>query len=452
VMMLSIKLNSSVFLSLKNTLEICKRGFIASRTLQNSHEIEKKPKPLEGIRVLELGQLIAGPFCGTILGYYGAEVIKVEPPKWGDPLRVWRHLDTDGTSPWYRSMARNKKSCEIDLKTVEGRKLVNQLADKSDVLIENFRPGTMEKWGLGPDELYKTNPSLVYVRISGYGQTGPYAKKPGYASVCEAMAGFRYINGFPNQAPVRPNISLGDSVAGLTAALGAVMSLLARNKLSSNANLITGQVVDVAIYESMFNMMEGILPEYDRFGEVRQPSGTTVTGIVPTNAYICSDQKYVIIGGNGDSIYKRLMRTAGREDLVTKEYETNKDRVKHQKLIDKAISDWTITLTSKQVLEKLEKVNVPCGSIYNIEDIVNDDHVKERKLIEITRVGKNKSDGGYDLKIPALTPKLESTPGETMWAGSDLGEHNHEIFINFLGLKDDDVKKMQDDGIIGKTM
>ncbi|CAG8738556.1 11186_t:CDS:2, partial [Funneliformis caledonium] len=339
----------------KNKVGVYKRGFIASRTLQNAHESEKKPKPLEGIRVLELGQLVAGPFCGKILGYYGAEVIKVEPPKLGDPLRVWRHLDTDGTSPWYRSLARNKKSCEIDLKTVEGRKLVSQLADKSDVLIENFRPGTMEKWGLGPDELYKTNPSLVYVRISGYGQTGPYAKKPGYASVCEAMAGFRYINGFPNQAPVRPNISLGDSVAGLTAALGAVMSLLARNKLSSNANLKTGQVVDVAIYESMFNMMEGILPEFDRFGEVRQPSGTTVTGIVPTNAYICSDQKYVIIGGNGDSIYKRLMRTAGREDLATEEYETNKERVKHQKLIDEAISDWTKTLTSKQVLEKLEK-------------------------------------------------------------------------------------------------
>jgi crotonobetainyl-CoA:carnitine CoA-transferase CaiB-like acyl-CoA transferase len=247
-------------------------------------------------------------------------------------------------------------------------------------------------------------------------------------------------------------MSLGDSVAGLTAAFGVVMGLLARNKLSLNDNSVTGQVIDVAIYESMFNMMEGILPEYDRFGEIRQPSGTTVTGIVPTNAYLCSDGKYVIIGGNGDSIYKRLMQAARREDLTTNEYATNKDRVKHQGLIDGAISDWTKTLTSNQVLEKLEKVNVPCGSIYNIEDIVNDNHVKERKLIETIRVGKNKNDGGYDLKIPAITPKLESTPGKTLWAGPDLGEHNHEVFISLLGLKEDDVKKLQDGGIIGKTI
>jgi len=266
------------------------------------------------------------------------------------------------------------------------------------------------------------------------------------------MAGFRYINGFPNQAPVRQNISLGDSVAGLTAAFGVVMSLLARNKLSSNANSITGQVVDVAIYESMFNMMEGILPEYDRFGEIRQPSGTTVTGIVPTNSYLCSDGKYVVVGGNGDSIYKRLMQAAGREDLTTEEYATNKDRVKNQELIDGAISEWTKTLTSKQVLEKLEKADVPCGNIYNIEDIANDDHVKERKLIETIRVGKNKSNGGYDLKVPAFTPKLESTPGETLWAGPDLGEHNREVFISLLELKENDIKKLQDGGIIGKTL
>ncbi|GBC01209.1 hypothetical protein RclHR1_00410036 [Rhizophagus clarus] len=448
------KLDSTVFSSIKNSknkLGFFKRGLEASRKLQITKENEKRPKPLKGIRVLELGQLIAGPFCGTILGYYGAEVIKVETPKSGDPLRIWRHLDADGISPWFRSLARNKKSCEINLRTAEGKKLVGQLANKSDVLIENFRPGTMEKWGLGPDELYKTNPSLIYTRVSGYGQTGPLAAKPGYASVCEAMAGFRYINGFPNQAPVRPNISLGDSVAGLTAALGVVMGLLARNKVSSCDNLITGQVVDVAIYESMFNMMEGILPEYDRFGEIRQPSGTTVTGIVPTNAYLCSDGKYVIIGGNGDSIYKRLMQAAGRDDLTTEKFATNKDRVKYQELIDGAISEWTKTLTSKQVIEKLEKVDVPCGSIYNIDDIANDDHVKERKLIETVRVGKNKSNG-YDLKVPAFAPKLESTPGETLWAGPDLGEHNREVFINLLELKEHDIKKLQDGGIIGKTL
>ncbi|CAJ0628068.1 14046_t:CDS:10 [Entrophospora sp. SA101] len=362
---------------------------------------ESKFKPLDGIRVLELGQ------------------IKVEPPKTGDPLRVWRHLDIDGVSPWFRSMGRNKKSCEINL------------PDSSDILIENFRPGTMEKWNLGPDELSKTNPSLIYTRVSGYGQTGPYALKPGYASVCEAMAGFRHINGFPNQPPVRPNISLGDSVAGLTAALGSVMGLLARDKIKSNTvdtMMITGQVIDVAIYESMFNMMEGILPEYDRFGEIRQPSGTTVTGIVPTNAYQCSDSKYVIIGGNGDSIYKRLMEAAGRIDLTGEKYATNKQRVKHQQLIDDAINNWTKTLTSKQVIESLEQVGVPCGGIYNIKDIVNDEHVKERELLEVVKVGGNNSDNGWNLKIPAITPKLTSTPGKTNWAGPDLGQHNKEIF------------------------
>lgn len=220
-------------------------------------------KPLAGIRVLELGQLIAGPFCGSILGYYGAEVIKIEPPHIGDPLRIWRHLDSDGTSPWFRSMARNKKSVCIDLKTESGRALVKRLAEQSDVLIENFKPGTMEKWGLGPDDL--DNKKLIYTRISGYGQTGPYSKRPGYASVCEGMGGFRFVNGHPGQPPVRPNMSLGDSLAGLHAALGVLLGLVAKNKLPAEKS---GQVVDVAIYESMLNMMESVVPEYDRFNEV----------------------------------------------------------------------------------------------------------------------------------------------------------------------------------------
>ncbi|CAG8648471.1 23458_t:CDS:10, partial [Cetraspora pellucida] len=401
--------------------------------------------PLDGIRVLELGQLIAGPFCGTILGYYGAEVIKVEPPGTGDPIRVWRKIDIDGVSPWFRSIGRNKKSCEINLRTEGGRKLVRQLADKCDVLIENFRPGTMEKWGLGPNELYKTNPSLIYTRVSGFGQTGPYASKPGFASVCEGMAGFRYITGFPDMPPVRQNISLGDSVAGLTAAFGTVIGLLARNKITSNTK--TGQVIDVAIYESIFNLMEGILPEYDRFGEIRQPSGTSVTGIVPTNVYPCADSKYVIIGGNGDAIYKRLMKVVGREDLTTAEYETNKERVKHGEMIDNAISDWTRTCTSKEVVEKLEKAEVPCGYIYNIKDIVEDEHVQERDLLETVHVA-NTDKEGWDLKIPAIPPKLTSTPGETKWAGPDLGQHNREILFDILGLAEADVKKLQKEGIV----
>ncbi|CAG8607579.1 6105_t:CDS:2 [Paraglomus brasilianum] len=406
------------------------------------------PKPLEGIRVLELGQLIAGPFCATMLGYFGAEVIKVEPPESGDPIRVWRHIDSDGVSPWYRSIARNKKSCEINLRTEEGRSLVKDLANKSDVLIENFRPKTMEKWGLGPDVLYETNPGLIYTRVSGYGQTGPYAMKPGYASVCEAMAGFRYINGYPNSAPVRPNISLGDSVAGLTAAFGTVLSLLAKQRLSHTQRK-SGQTIDVSIVESMFNMTEGILPEYDRFKTIRQPSGTTVTGIVPTNAYPCKDGKYVIIGANGDSIYKRLMIAANREDLTTEEYATNKERVKRQEEIDDAISAWTKELTSREVLESLEKANVPSGSIYNIEDFVNDPHVVERNICEDVKVG---GQDGWNVKIPAIPPKLEETPGESNWAGPDLGQHNREIFMDMLGLSSQQVKQYQKAGIVGKTL
>ncbi|CAG8459470.1 2527_t:CDS:10 [Diversispora eburnea] len=447
-MMLRSK-NLSTFFGIKK-IEIKNVIGFLDTNVQNVRYYSHTPKPLEGIRVLELGQLIAGPFCGTILGYYGAEVIKIEPPEMGDPIRIWRKIDIDGIGPWFRSIGRNKKSCEINLRTEEGIKLARQLADKSDVLIENFRPGVMEKWGLGPDELYKTNPSLIYTRVSGFGQTGPYAKKPGFASVCEAMAGYRYINGFPGQPPVRQNISMGDSIAGLTAAFGTVMGLLARNKLASNA--ISGQVIDVAIYESIFNMMEGILPEYDRFGEIRQPSGTSVTGIVPTNAYPCSDSKNVIIGGNSDTIYKRLMKVIGREDLATEQYATNKERVQHKDLIDNAISDWSRKHTSKEVIEKLEKDNIPCGPIYNIQDIVEDEHVQSRGILETVRVNENKENGGWDLKIPAITPKLSATPGETIWAGPDLGQHNREILMDILGLEEKEIKKLQDNKIIGKTL
>lgn len=241
-------------------------------------------------------QLLAGPFAGSTLGYYGAEVIKIEPPIGGDPLRGWRGLDKDGVSPWFRSLGRNKKSVAVDLRNPEGRKIVRELADTADVLIENFKPGTLEKWGMSPDELLKTNPSLVMARVSGYGQTGPYSSKAGYASVCEAMAGFRYVTGFPGGAPVRPNISMGDTVAGLHAVVGILLGLLSRNKIGAGKGS-GGQVVDVAIYEAVFNLMEGVVPEYDRLGNTREPSGTTVTGIVPTNAYLCKDGKYVIIGG-----------------------------------------------------------------------------------------------------------------------------------------------------------
>ena len=269
-------------------------------------------RPLDGVRVLELGQLIAGPLAGCILAYFGAEVIKIEPPEKGDPLRVWRILE-QGTSLWWRSLGRNKKCITLNLYTEKGRHIARQLVDRVDILVENFRPGTLEKWGLGPEELKQTNPGLIYARISGYGQTGHYASRPGFASVCEGIGGFRYINGFPGAPPVRPNLSLGDTLAGLHAVLGILLAYIQRRKPGQGV----GQVVDVAIYEAVFNMLEAVVPEYDGAGVVREPSGSTLTGIVPTNTYRCRDGKYVIIGGNGDSIFQRLMRTAGRPEMAT---------------------------------------------------------------------------------------------------------------------------------------
>ncbi len=300
------------------------------------HDTPTAPRrPLTGVRVLELGQLLAGPFAGTLLAYYGAEVIKVEPPGKGDQIRRWRVLKND-TSLWWRSLGRNKKCITLDLRSECGQALASRLVARSDVLVENFRPGTLEGWGLGPEQLNALNPELIVARVSGYGQTGPYAARPGYASVCEGIGGFRHINGFPGGPPVRPNLSLGDTLAGFHAAFGVLLALLARR------NGEAGQVVDVALYESVFNMLEGVVPEYAGAGVVREPSGSTLTGIVPTNTYPCSDGKYVIIGGNGDSIYKRLMTAIGRADLADDPRLAHNDgRVAHEQEIDAAISAWT---------------------------------------------------------------------------------------------------------------
>ncbi|KAI8094608.1 CAIB/BAIF family [Thamnidium elegans] len=407
----------------------------------------KVTKPLEGIRVLELGQLVAGPFCGSILGYYGAEVIKIEPPTIGDPLRIWRNLDQDGQSTWSRSLSRNKKSVCIDLRTKEGRCLIKRLAEESDVLIENFKPGTMEKWGLGPEDIYPTNPKLIYTRISGYGQTGPYSKRPGYASVCEGMGGFRFINGHSGQPPVRPNMSLGDSLAGLHAALGVLLGLVAKNKLGQAQAERTGQVVDVAIYESMLNMMEGVIPEYDRFNQIRQPSGTTVTGIVPTNTYPCNDGKHVIIGGNGDSIYVRLMNAIGRSDLTGEKYKVNADRVKHQLVIDGAIAAWTSDHTTDQVLKVMEEASVPAGKIYDAKDIIEDEHVIARGMVQDVTIGSKEDGRGWNLKIPGMSPVMGTTPGSTEWAGPDLGAHTDEVLMDLLGLTRSEIEKLETNGV-----
>ncbi len=396
-------------------------------------------RPLDGFRVLEVGQLLAGPFVGSMLGYYGADVIKVEAPGDGDPIRKWRELDEDGTSYWWRSLGRNKKCITANLRTAEGRDIVRRLAEKSDVIVENFRPGTMEKWALGPDDFKESNPGLIYARISGYGQTGPYASRPGFASVCEGIGGFRYVNGFPGGPPVRPNLSIGDTLAGLHSALGIVMACVHRLKDPEGR----GQVIDTALYEAVFNLLEGVVPEYDGAGVIREPSGSTLTGIVPTNTYRCTDGKYIIIGANGDSIFKRLAEKMGRPDMAADpRYADNAGRVQHEEELDATISAWTESMDSETALTRLEEARVPSGPIYSVADMFVDEHFKARGLFEEVSVN------GKTLKIPGMVPKLSRTPGRTDWAGPEVGAYNKEILGGLLGIADDDLKKLQDDGII----
>jgi crotonobetainyl-CoA:carnitine CoA-transferase CaiB-like acyl-CoA transferase len=400
--------------------------------------VKSARRPLEGVRVIEVGQLIAGPFAGCLLAYFGAEVIKLEPPGTGDPLRGWRVVE-DGTSLWWRSLGRNKKSVTLDLKQPEGRDLARRLIDSADVLIENFRPGVMEGWELGPDTVKQTNPRLVYARISGFGQTGPYAKKPGFASVCEGMSGFRYVNGFPDQAPVRPNLSIGDTIAGLHAALGIALALFECERHGER----NGQVVDVALYESMFNLMEAVIPEFDGAGVVREPSGTTVTGIVPTNTYRCRDGKYVVIGGNGDSIFKRLMEVAGYPEMASDpRMATNAGRVEHRETIDAALADWCGTQNSAHILARLEEARVPAGPIYNVADMFADPHFNERGLFEQVEIN------GKPLKIPAILPRLADTPGRTDWPGPALGSHTEEILQEVLGVDQATFSSLKASGVI----
>jgi len=396
-------------------------------------------RPLDGIRVIEAGQLLAGPFAGGLLAYYGAEVIKVEPPGGGDPLRHWRVLDEDGTSFWWRSLGRNKKCITANLRTDEGRNLVRRLVEKSDVLIENFRPGRMEKWGLGPEDFEDSNPGLVYARISGYGQDGPYAPRPGFASVCEGMGGIRYVNGLPGERPMRMNLSMGDSLAGLHTAFGIVMACLHRVKDPDHR----GQVIDTALYESVFNMMEGAIPEYDGAGVIREPSGSTITGIVPTNTYLCADGKYIIIGANGDSIFKRLCEAMGRSDMASDpQLADNAGRVVKEVEIDEVIAGWTGSLDSVTALQLLEDARVPSGPIYNVADMVNDEHFKARGMFEEVEVN------GGRLKIPAMVPKLSKTPGRTDWAGGEVGDFNDEVYADLLGLSADEMTQLKERGAI----
>lgn len=386
------------------------------------------PRPLDGVRVLELGQLMAGPYAGTLLGYFGADVVKVEPPGTGDPVRGWRVLDDDGTSLWWRSLARNKRCVVLDLRTEEGRDAARRLALRADVLIENFRPGTMERWGLGPDELRAAHPGLIYARVSGYGQTGPYAHRPGFAAVCEAVGGLRYVTGRPGEVPLRSNLSLGDTLAALHCALGVLLALVHRQRAPAGAAPAAGQVVDTSILESVFGMLESAVPEYDRRGVVREPSGTTITGVVPTGAYACRDGRHVVIGANGDSIFQRLMAAVGRGDLAADPgLATNAGRVPRAAEIDRAIEGFTRQHTADEVLRRMEAAAVPCGPIHSVADLMRDPHVAARGMVEHADVG------GRPLALPAIFPRLSATPGRTDWAGPELGAHTEQVLRDWLG-------------------
>lgn len=417
--------------------------------------------PLAGVTVVEMGQLIAGPFCGQMLAWFGATVIKIEAPGKGDPLRTWRALDSDGTSYWWRSHARNKHSVTIDLNQSSGRDLVSQLLTQADILVENFRPGKMESWGLGPDDLKQLNPSLVITRVSGYGQDGPYRSQPGFASACEAIGGFRYVNGFPDRPPVRPNLSLGDTLAGMHAVIGTLLALYNRDQRDDQA----GQVVDVSIMESVFNMLEGVVPEYSGAGLVREPSGSTLTGIVPTNTYLCRDGKYVVIGGNGDTIFKRLMTAAGRSDMANDErLANNPGRVANEKEIDAVLQDWASAQDSADLLAKLAEAEVPSGPIYSVADMFEDEHYRARGLFERVSYGNdadasnvgqkdlsspsNAATASSTLEIPALHPRLSDTPGRTEWAGPELGADTELILGSLLGLSTEQLNDLKASGVI----
>jgi len=377
-------------------------------------------KPLERLKVIELGQLIAGPFAGKFFSEFGAEVIKVEPPE-GDPLRKWRKLH-QGTSLWWYVQNRNKRSVTVDLRTPEGQEVVRRIARDADIVIENFRPGTLEKWGLGYERLAAENPGLVMLRLSGFGQTGPYRDQAGFGAIGESMGGLRYVTGFPDRPPVRPNLSIGDALASLHGVIGVMMALHHRNSNGGRSSG-RGQVIDVALYEAVFNMMEGALPEYDLFGEARERTGSNLTGIVPSNTYLTRDAQHVVIGANADSIFKRLMKVIGREDLANDpSLADNAGRAKRGEELDAVIGKWTAKYDAADVVGTLNAAQVPSGKIYSMADIARDEQYLARDMIRQVRLKD-----GTPLKVPGIVPKLSATPGDIEWSGPELGEHTATV-------------------------
>ena len=396
-------------------------------------------RPLEGLRVLELGSLIAGPFATRLLADFGAEVIKVETPGEGDPLRTWRYVDAQtGMSLWWALQSRNKKLITLNLKHAEGLALAKRLAAASDILVENFRPGMLEKLGLGPEVLHELNPGLILVRVSGFGQTGPSRDQPGFGSVGEAMGGIRYITGEPDQTPVRPNISLGDSLAALYAVIGALMALRARDLRGK------GQVVDVALYEAVFSLLESTLPEYDVAGIIRERAGASLPGIAPSNTYRTGDGSYIVIGGNSDAIFKRLMRLIGRPELAENpRYWTNKERAEHAAELDALIEGWTQHYPLREILLRLKEAQIPAGPIYSIADIANDEQYRAREMILPAQI-----EGIGTVAMPGLVPKLSQTPGEIEWYGGALGTHNEEVYSELLSISPEEIERLARQGVI----
>jgi formyl-CoA transferase len=406
------------------------------------------PGPLAGLKVIELGQLIAGPFAAKTLSDFGAEVIKIEAPAsaaggGGDPLRRWRLLK-DGTSVWWQVQSRNKRSLALNLKAPEAQDIVRQLAAEADVLIENFRPGTMEEWGLGPDALLQLNPGLIMLRISGYGQTGPYRDRAGFGVVAEAMGGLRHLTAEPGRVPVRVGVSIGDTLAALHGVIGILMALHHRHSTAGkDAPKGRGQVIDVALYEAVFNCMESLLPEYSAFGVVRGPAGSALPGIAPTNAYRCKDDSYALIAGNGDSIFKRLMKLIGRDDLgEDPTLADNAGRVLRVAELDQAIGAWSSQHGVEAVLAALDKAGVPAGRIYTVADIAADPHYQARGMLETVRM-----DDGSALAVPGIVPKLSLTPGQQRRNAPALGQDTAAI-LREMGLSPEQIAELIRRGVV----
>ncbi|HQS21852.1 MULTISPECIES: CoA transferase [unclassified Acidovorax] len=398
------------------------------------HDIS--PAALAGVRVVEMGQLIAGPFCGKTLGEFGADVIKIEAPETGDPLRNWR-LIKEGTSVWWQVQSRNKRSVALDLRQKEGQAIARQLIAEADVLIENFRPGTLEGWGMSPQELHQLNPGLVMLRISGYGQTGPYRDLPGFGAIGEAMGGLRHLTGEPGRVPVRVGVSIGDTLAALHGTIGVLTALYHRK-----VNGGQGQVIDVALHEAVFNVMESLIPEYSAFGVVREAAGSALPGIAPSNAYPCQDG-WVLVAGNGDSIFKRLMDTIGRPDLgAAPDLADNAGRVARVQELDAAIGAWSAQRTVQQVLDALGGARVPAGKVYTAKDIAEDPHYRARDMLlsQTTR-------DGYTVQVPGIVPKLSATPGTIRSSAPHLGDDTDAVLAE-AGLSDEQIALLRSKGVI----